>query len=486
MNTKSKYTHRFIAHIVMEAVTPLAVSNGEKSILTDALVATDVNGLPFIPGTTLAGILRHAIDDDERTAAGESVEEFSKKSDKLKKSSIFGYQIFGKDSDGIGSNIIFSEAKMVGENGNVIDGLQPKLATKFYEHFRYLPIRQHVRINEKGVTEDTGKFDEQVVFKGTRFCFEIEMVSDGSDWDKFKAVLQLLCNNIFRVGSGTRSGFGKMKIVSCKTHDFNLSDKSGLNDYLAKSSDLSKSFKGEDFKEDTINNNWITYSITLQPEDFFLFSSGFGDEQADMTPVKEDMIVWTDGTPKFTKEPAVLIPATSIKGALAHRVAFHYNKINGIFADKLAAGEAKKFTGKNNDAVTSLFGSEGNKNESTRQMENQQRGNVIFSDIIETKEVDDKILNHVSIDRFTGGAIDGALFTEKATYAKGQSFTTEILVNKAAFSSDPNIKEAFEAALCDICNGLLPLGGGVNRGNGTFKGEASCDGKIICSTLNAH
>jgi hypothetical protein len=48
MNTKSKYTHRFIARIVMEAVTPLAVSNGEKSILTDALVATDVNGLPFI------------------------------------------------------------------------------------------------------------------------------------------------------------------------------------------------------------------------------------------------------------------------------------------------------------------------------------------------------------------------------------------------------------------------------------------------------
>ena len=44
----------------------------------------------------------------------------------------------------------------------------------------------------------------------------------------------------------------------------------------------------------------------------------------------------------------------------------------------------------------------------------------------------DKILNHVSIDRFTGGAIDGALFSEKATYGKDTEFTTEILLHEKA------------------------------------------------------
>ena len=60
MDKTKQYTHRFLARFVIEAETPLAVGSGEKDILTDALVATDVNGLPYIPGTAIAGVLRHA------------------------------------------------------------------------------------------------------------------------------------------------------------------------------------------------------------------------------------------------------------------------------------------------------------------------------------------------------------------------------------------------------------------------------------------
>ncbi|MDE7189099.1 MAG: hypothetical protein K2N96_03030, partial [Muribaculaceae bacterium] len=80
---------------------------------------------------------------------------------------------------------------------------------------------------------------------------------------------------------------------------------------------------------------WISYRLSLTPELFFLFGSGFGDEEADMTPVKAKKVVWNNGKGEL-KENLVLIPATSVKGALSHRVACHWNRVNGILAEELS------------------------------------------------------------------------------------------------------------------------------------------------------
>jgi hypothetical protein len=45
---------------------------------------------------------------------------------------------------------------------------------------------------------------------------------------------------------------------------------------------------------------------------------------------------------------------------------------------------------------------------------------------------------------------------------------------------DAHIKEAFENTLDDLCSGMLPLGGKVNRGHGVFEGswtKEGCDDK---------
>ena len=453
MSDMTEYTHRFLARIVMEAETPLSVGSGNGDMSTDALVAKDVNGLPYIPGTSLAGIIRHAINDENEAKQ------------------FFGFQVPDKPKEGKGSDIIFTEARIVGSNGKVIDGMASiPWNDEFYSHFIDLPIRQHARINEKGTAADMGKFDEQVVFKGTRFCFELEMVSNGENWNCFDKVLHLLCADSFRVGSGTRNGFGKMKIVSCKTKCLDLKgNHEDLKFYINKSSDLSEDWEGEKYGKTVNIGDWVKYHLTLNPEDFFLFGSGFGDEDADMTPVKESYIQWDEnnGRGKFIND-ALLIPATSLKGALAHRVAYHYNKYECVFADEIDKEDFEKHTGKNNTAVKALFGSEGEKEDG--KMKNQMRGNVIFSDIIGLVNTSSKIMNHVAIDRFTGGAMDSALFTETTIYAKGLKFETDILVDKKAFTEE-NVKRAFEDAIDDICKGLLPLGGGVNRGNGAFTGS---------------
>ena len=78
-----------------------------------------------------------------------------------------------------------------------------------------------------------------------------------------------------------------------------------------------------------------------------------------------------------------------------------------------------------------------------------------------------KVFNHVKIDRFTGGTIDGALFQEKAAQYKGQ-IVVDIWVDCNAFIEDNDIQKAFESTLDDLKNGYLQLGGNSNKGHGVF------------------
>lgn len=453
-----KNQYRFIARIIIEAKTPLNIGSGNKGIKSDSLVLRDINGLPFIPGTTIAGLLRHTLGQDEDKYMG---------------------------NQQMGSPLIITEAKILNCDGTVLDGIIPqeKLSSEFLVNFRQLPIRQHAKIGHRGATVKSGKFDEEVVLKGTRFCFEMEMLSCKDDDSKFKDLLYTLNSDTFRIGSGSRSGFGEIEVVDsqCQYKKVNLDNPEQRKWYLDKSSSLSEEW--QDAETIKINKpdekGWTSYTLLLKPVDFMLFGSGFGNDKADMTFVRESFVDWSGVTTQVkNQEQVILIPASSVKGALSHRLAFHYNKIKENFADTLADGEKiEDFVGKNNEAVKAVFGSEGEK-DTDGKMQNKQRGNVLMSDIIQQANVSPKILNHVSIDRFTGGAIDGALFSEETLYAKGQSFELKLMVNNNAFD-DKDVKAAFENTLKDLCSGMLPLGGGVNRGNGCFEGIIKRNEELI-------
>lgn len=451
---KQQYNYRQIARFVIEAVTPIAVGVGSKDFITDAPVLKDVNGLPYIPGTSIAGVIRHAIGEEKA---------------KL----FFGCN---EKENSLGSEIIFTHALMIGKDGLVIEGLNEiDFSDKeFYSKFKTLPIRQHNSIDGKGTVKDGSKFDEQVVYIGTRFCFEIEKVSTQKKDEDFETVIEKLYASDLRLGGGTRTGFGEIKVIYCKHIALNLADPKGLSKYISKSSSLNDTFWNEvkeagDPKID--NSKSDIYELTLQPDDFFLFGSGFGNDNADMTPVKESVIVWENDKPKF-EDDYVLIPATSVKGAVSHRVAYHYNRLKNVFADAIAKEEYEKHVGSKNIAVRALFGTEGEKPEEIT------RGNVILSDVLMAQgTMKEKVLNHVSIDRFTGGAIDGALFQEEVMYGKGLTFTLTFQVLKNGYEKE--IIEAFKSALKDICSGMLPLGGGVNRGHGSFSGTIHENGKLL-------
>lgn len=466
-----KNIYRFMARIVIEAKSPLNIGSGNKGVKSDSLVLRDINGLPFIPGTTIAGLLRHSITVEKKD--NEKDEDYKKRLES-QKDLLMG-------SQRTGSPLIVTEAKMLDESGTVLDGILPqeKLNSPFLLNFRQLPIRQHAKIGHRGATVENGKFDEEVVLKGTRFCFEMEMLSDNGDDTNFKKLLCSLNSDTFRIGSGSRSGFGEIEVVGskCQYKKINLDEQEQKEWYLKKSSSLREEWEDAETigLEKPSANGWTSYVLQLKPVDFMLFGSGLGNDKADMTFVRETFIDWSSNPARAKdREHVVLIPASSIKGALSHRLSFHYNKLKKKFADTLADGEKiDDFVGKNNAAVKAVFGSEGD-----GKMQNKQRGNVLMSDIIQEANLARKVLNHVAIDRFTGGAIDGALFDEETLYAKGQLFEMKLMVNNMAIE-DEDVRTAFEDTLKDLCSGMLPLGGGVNRGNGCFEGTIKRNGELI-------
>lgn len=463
MSNTTIYDARLQAHVVLEAETPLVIGSGRKTMLTDAAILKDVNGLPYIPGTSIAGILSHAL--DEKT-----------------KGTFFGVKSTSKenDNDSKGSDIIFSEGKIIDLKGNVIDGISNLSDTDFSNRFKRLPKRNHVCLTDKGVAKNAGKFDEEVIYKGCRFAFDIELVAKSGDLDSassfFNEVLSSLYSSTFRIGGGTRNGFGKMKVHEIKKRTLILSNECDLDKYLNYSSKLSSNYADwEAFEKSSTDAGWITYELTLTPVDFFSFGAGFGDKVVDDIQVREECIEWNDKNEGAFKEK-YLIPATSLKGAIAHRVAFYSNLKEGKYAMRIQ--EFDNYSGGMNKAVGLLFGYHNDKGEYN---DEQRRGICIFNDLFVEKTDDkkEKVFNHVSIDRFTGGAIDGALFSEKVIDGRDLELKTTIMVKNTGEEGLNDAFECLERALKDIDLGTLTFGGGSGRGHGTFKCEIIRNGQKL-------
>jgi CRISPR/Cas system CSM-associated protein Csm3 (group 7 of RAMP superfamily) len=507
-------THKFVAHFIIEAETPLAVGSGEKGFVVDRLIARDALGLPYIPGTSIAGVLRHALEQSDLTL-----------------DTIFGYQ---EKDKGQGSRLVISDAQLVDQDGvTVFEGIQAlDYENPLIKLMQKLPERDHVRISHKGTVDGAGKFDEQLVYKGTRFAFRMELQGQETDKDDWETLMTTVQLPMFRLGAGTRKGFGKLKFVRSKHKTFNLSNKQDLVGYLNLKSSLNiDTTTWDDCKapKQTTNANWHHYILTIKPMDYFLFGAGFGDDDADSKPKTESVIEWHNQG--IREKEYLLIPASSVKGALAHRVAYHYNvqknisvesilnneptldqdalmdEYNNKFPDiasldlpyssndwdkyeksisgfdisqfldqsevwKKYMAELEKFkkeiadvdqllSTRRNPAVEELFGTALETSE-----KKGARGRVLLEDCyLELDNSLEKIFSHVSIDRFTGAARDAMLFQQKVVSAN--PFSMDIFVDH----QDQEMISCFEKALTDLVEGRLTLGGSTTKGHGRFIGE---------------
>jgi len=436
---------RHIAHIIIEADTPLKVGSNASDFLQDSPIQKDWNGLPMILGTSIAGVLRKDFRGDVR-------------------------DIFGEES---GSKVIFSNALLLDEKGKVCEELLLE-KSPFLKIFDNLPIREHTAITDKGVAKENSKFDEEILYKGTRFKFSIEMIED--DKKSFDELLNILNSSSFRLGGGSTKGFGKIKVIEIKTVGRSIPTPTDIDNNLKSMSESESSdLQSYENYSSSLNHHlgnvalasskggvkvpkYTTYKLKIRPDDFFMFGSGFGDSDADSTPVYEKVIDYENA--RVTNNQ-ILIPASSIKGALAHRTTYHYNLQQKLF---IGDEEAK-------ESIKELFGEAKNSKKDIK----GSKGKILISDCFKPDNNKTKTFDHVAIDRFTGGGIDGALFQEK-TITDNREYEIEILLEK---NIDNKYIKAFESALEDIRTGMLPLGGMTTKGHGVFSGEVFKDGEIL-------
>lgn len=436
MNRENK-KYYYYAEITIEAATPLVLASGNTGNFFDVELVRDANGLPAIPGTTIAGILRHAVLERK----GKDIE-----------ARLFGFQ---NENDGFSSSLEVSWA-YVHDSKNKIhksfyskteiedDSILKELYIKDNPNFK----RDHVILNDKGVAKDTGKFDRYFVPTGSRFTFSIGLWSENKEDSNWTEILNILFSPSFRIGAAGRAGYGKIKVIEINIPENNCFD-------LSKTEDINsfrKCTKKYELLKDCEDVEKI--AVKLQFPLGFRVGGGFrsflkSNRAADMLPYSEKIINWTGDKGAFKVVPRITIPGSSVKGALRHRAAYHLARINKNWDYK-----------SEDDGLSELFGYAANLKDSESI---GQAGKLWFTDLYleDTKTYE---LSRNSIDRFTGGTLDGALFQEENVYSS-KAYETCIYLDKK-IDKESNEFKAFKWALEDLKAGRLALGGGSGHGLG--------------------
>lgn len=436
---------RYVARVVIQFKTPFIIASGESDDYSDALFVTDANGLPALPGSSIAGVLRSHFrrlrPDREKI--------------------LFGYQ---GHENGEGSRLIVSWGCIHDSNNRPVEGLLSQRDINIDEVLQFSlasVIRDHVRIGHRGTAETEGKFDERNVAAGHRFTFEIILEGGDTEQDRedWNTLLAILVSPDMRFGGKTRRGYGAFEVISLKEGVFDLTDEKQFEGFLAHPVELSGNTMLRDKLAEIKASPYIsTLKVTLElrAEGFWLIGGG-PDHEADITPLMESRITWDNDRGRVSDEE-ILVPGTAIKGPLSHRIAYHYNRLNGIYSDRLNPEEVCQHVGSNNKAVAELFGY-------AKDDKNGLPGRLFIDDIFIGRP-DTKFLNHIAIDQYTGGTFQGALFSEKPEH--NSCFPLGISISDAD-DIPINVRRAFLSALTELASGILPIGSGAGgRGNGFF------------------
>ncbi|GEM_PF-635610 len=479
----------YFARVFIEFPNGFRVGTGSGDDKDDDLILTDANGLPFIPGTSLTG----AFLDRLRFM----------KWDVTRLKSLFGYQNSSPNSgspypDGQGSRLTLSHAHLLNAQGIAMDGVParfteylPNRVTQEHEFSpqtapldRFLSsaitptLRDHVRINDRGVADARGKFTRSHVPGGHRFAFDITLEGDESDSQPWSDLLDVWKAAEFRIGGATRQGFGRFITVVIRSVILDLRKPEDWASWQKLPVQLNLS--------ETVLTTWthltpqvpprspssIRIQLKLQAQGFWMFG---GNEKANgISPLEGPVpFKWKDKSngkmaasdPQQVKLPALVIPFTGVKGPLRHRLTYHYNRLVSDWANP-SSGEERLTPGE--QAARQLFGWASDQPRSN----DGRRGVFVGEDIhpASTDVVHTKKLDHVALDPFTGGPIPGALFSETPQWKGEFTWGFEIL-DPQPLLNDPKLLKALIATLTDLANGDLTLGKGAGKGRFTVPPE---------------
>lgn len=464
----------YIARITIEAMSPLSVGSGEAGV-SDVLLVRDANGLPMIAGASLQGLMKALAGRDGLTCRDD----------------LLG----SEDKPG---RIRFSNARIHGGNdeavsGVMLAGVQDELLK------RYLvdePLkRDHVKIDHRGAGEDSnrGKFDRSALPRGTRLSFELTMWGKADDEAGFLSILSLVRHPLFRPGGATRRGYGRVQVHAGGWKYW--PDPVNSVKVIVELRQLSFS------KVDDLDNaipvyagvGLVSYILTLTSDSWWR-AGGDGErvrtgqnlhtsadnraEDTDLAFTREPSICWVNTNRERWQEPGqaitedFVLAGSTIRGALWHRTLFHWNRLNELLFDGDTPETASSIAAFKKASVApppllALFGA-------VKTDTSGQRSALIVEDLV-FRPTEVTAADHVKIDRFTGGATTGALFSEELVWTGAQELElamivdTKLLVERLPDNHE-DVLTAFKAAVDDLCIGRLALGA---KSSGFFMGTCT-------------
>ncbi len=383
--------------------SPLRIGTGFGDA-TDSDVMKDSRGLPFIPGTSLAGVLRSY---------------YTSEREKEQAKVLFG-DVEGAEQTQ--SKVLVSDAVMTKAVRNGAD-------------YRISP-RDGVGLNDRGVTERGAKFDFEVVecAEGTEYTAVIELSESAGEPDReaLERVLREIQRDGVSFGARTTRGYGRMEAQLVR-RTFSLT--TDLDDWLAFDPFDKTAFGGEPLAEgDTADKDDLVILMKLS------FPGSYSVRKYTSALPKPGQNAAPDYSPLSNIENEPVIPGTSWAGSFRHHM-------RDLIRETTTPGNGRNAKLQELDA---LFG----------KCEKKRKSLIRFSETA-VKDAAAYQVTRVAVDRFTAAPRNQGLFTSEVAW--GGTGELEI---KLPAGTNPELLRLLAAAINDLHLGLMTVGGEANVGRG--------------------
>lgn len=264
---------KIVYFISVQLVSPLCISKGD-GILTDNDVLVNGEGVPFIPGYSLAGAMRGYLEKEKQQDC------------------IFGYEDMEKNVGRMSSMFV---------------------SDLYFDSTVKTAVRDGVSLSDKKTAISQGKFDMEVIDTGAsgHFYMELQLRQNDKEDDFLEQLAQVFCGwkkKEIRLGSKKFRGYGEIGLVSVKQKEF---CKNNILEYK----DAYCIEKQQDGTWETVDivslradmSRYVTVSLPLRLE------GGISIRQYGAKKGEPDYVhITANGEP--------VIPGTSFAGAIRHRL----------------------------------------------------------------------------------------------------------------------------------------------------------------------
>lgn len=427
----AKLVRKIVIQSKLKTQSPLRIGSGANEGLTDILILKDKQGQPFIPGTSLAGVLRSeiaAIYDEEAA-------------DKL-----FG-SIDGRDANQSMLNIsdvVLSYKGIVVRDGVAIDELTGVAKTGAKFDFEAL---------ERGATGDV------LLELTVRECDEAKPLAisyqhnaysvKGDCYGEMAATIADLLTGGISVGSLTTKGYGKIAgAEAVAVYDFDFAQAKSAEQWLAYIGDEKlpqAAYTGKAEAAKAAENFYLEVGCALQGA---LLVRNF-----DVDDSKQDKEEATLSAVQLKSGEDYVIPGTSWKGVLRSKA---FKILLALTGNDMQAAQRR---------LQEIFGfaNDGEK-------QSGKRSKLLVDETyISTKKLSAMRQTRNRIDRFTGSTIDSALFCEEPVWQ--QKLDEKTVTLKACMKNCSKAEAGLMLLLLkDLWLGNMNIGSGRGVGRGVLRG----------------